>query len=193
MTERPILFSGPMVRAILDGRKTQTRRVLTPQPNEQGLYDGISACHRALPWMVGDRLWVRERGAISASKQAFVHYVGNEPSLDAGRDSSIWPRSPDGTPYKPCVSIHMPRWASRLKLEVTDRKVERLQDISEADARAEGADPVHMQPGGQTGDPGDGWISYIEDFRRIWQTINGPGAWAANPWVVAISFRRVLP
>jgi len=173
--EIPILFSGPMVRAILEGRKTQTRRVVKPQ----SLFDGKEAIVKRFPeqkglgYEVGDRLWVRE--AFSYDR------------LDIDKDGTLPPWYwADGNPEngdwtKPKPSIHMPRWASRITLEVTAVKVERLQDISEEDAKAEGvAKPILPH-----------WPErpYASAFRGLWSDINGKTAWLDNPWVVAISFK----
>ncbi len=189
MTERPILFNAPMVRAVLEGRKTQTRRVVKPQPRDA---QRIEECAGGgwmvdreqinFPYAPGMRLWVRE--SFSGP-----HRVDHLPP-------SLWPVNPplwywaDGNPSsgdwtRPRPSIHMPRWASRILLEVTAVRVERLQDISEADAMAEGV----------------GWSDYQdqhgermeprEAFAALWEQINGPGSWDANPWVWVVEFRRV--
>lgn len=165
MADRPILFSAPMVKALLDGRKTQTRRILKPQPIGFDWYD-LKCKPR---FKVGDRLWVREtwNNAIGSSDEPyFKATVAEDTDWTAEeRANLVW---------RP--SIFMPRWASRLTLTVTDVRVERLQDISEEDAIAEGV-PAGLEhihgPGG---------------YRDIWETINGAGSWAANPWVVAITF-----
>lgn len=209
MTERPILFSAPMVRALLDGTKTQTRRLLNPQPEtfdidgrpcDVGcmLVDGETVpriwlgressgvlTSQNTRFAVGDRLWVKETWRTTerwdghAPSKIPVGYMPIEylatPSLP--RDMG-----------KTRVAIHMPRWASRLTLTVTDVRVERLQDISTPDAVAEGAPPIHNKPGGDTGNPSHGWISYRDGFQRLWNSINGDGAWEKNPWVVALSF-----
>ena len=194
MADRPILFSAPMVRALLDGTKTQTRRLCqwANNPNSPAL-SRIVACDEPgwfgdevgdvqfkVPFAIGDRLWVREAWTVGgiftdcvetryqaherASHTVFVEQI---PIARVGKPPKArWPK------YSP--SIHMPRWASRLTLTVTDVRVERLQDISEADAVAEGAST---------------WIaSYRLGYERLWNSINGPGAWEANPWVVAVSF-----
>lgn len=210
MADRPILFSAPMVRALLAGTKTQTRRTIKPQPSyiessgrwhwpipkaKQHGCDAVVTASREWheyllphqrPWHAsGDRLWVKERGWISKSKQAFQPYVGNE---DAGT-----PNSPDGSPYKVCVSIHMPRWASRITLTVTDVKVERLQDISHEDAIAEGIVQLDRKAwigGGPLYGlhEGEGHDTATGAYNRLWRDINGDGSWAANPWIVAYSF-----
>ena len=194
--ERPILFSGPMVRAILDGRKTMTRRIVKPQPHAgvrqspfvpSGLEDGHGKELRCPCGQPGDRLWVRETWAAPhaydhlpprmISQEARIHYTATEE-----RGGLLW-RS----------SIHMPRWVSRITLEITAVRVERLQDISEADALAEGIyKPLgsqfwHTNPSANIL-PGETpqWA-----YRNLWETINGPGSWDANPWVWVIEFKRI--
>ena len=205
MTERPILFSAPMVRALLAGTKTQTRRALRAQP-PAGTFQ-VSTFHHPDPrphffaWqelphdtaMIADdwcypcpygrpcdRLWVRETWGIDQADNGgdrhwrrFVYRAdhGAQP-LDNGTP----------VPWKP--SIHMPRSASRITLEITEVRVQRLQEISEEDARAEG---VQMPDGTPT--PPD-WWSYRQEFSHLWESINGPGSWDANPWLWCISFRR---
>lgn len=192
---RPILFSGPMVRALLAGTKTQTRRLVKGDKPGQPL-DWLDAgllpvfvsdpdnhlCPYGAP---GDLLIVREQFSGP-------HYCSGEPPRDWGHDSEIWYWA-DGDPEdgewsKPKPSIHMPRWASRLTLEVTEVRVERLQDISEADAKAEGCERAitlgelidHQCTTGAT---------YRLGYSALWDQINGDGAWEANPWVWAVSFR----
>ena len=200
MTEKPILFSGPMVRAILEGRKTQTRRVLKV-PETHGHFVGIYApglsavfsCNATGPnddvsirlYSKGDLLWVRE---------AFCYDVVERPPYDVNGNPTceeiVRYRATDkdeGTAkWKP--SIHMPRWASRITLEVTAVKVERLQDISEEDAKAEG---VTLSPERENRRRWQHPYGY--QFQELWNSINGPGSWDANPWVAAYSFKRVLP
>ena len=204
--ERPILFSGAMVRAILEGKKTQTRRVVfTEQARRHDKahrecwgadgYDVITASGEGLcrrewrpdlikSWVVcpygqpGDRLWVRETWNYADYDGALAPYSGYEYA------ASVAPGYvPEGGRWRP--SIHMPRRASRLLLEVTDVRAERVQDISHEDARAEGVQDVDE-------------ASYyaIANFRRLWDSINGArpgGAWADNPWVWVVEFRRVRP
>ena len=194
MTERPILFSAEMVRAILDGRKKQTRRVMKVQPYPDSIVtvehfnqtvvdrhgdmqpgpeifgahwdDGEYGC-RCPYGAPGDTLWVRET------------WAGHASGVDYAADFAAVSRTQAG-PWRP--SIHMPRWASRITLRITDVRVERLQEISHEDCGAEGAwhDSYPTVP------------SY-GNFARLWNDINGPGAWDANPWVWAISFERVKP
>lgn len=190
--ERPILFNAPMVRAILAGRKRQTRRVVKPQPSPGLLSDYaeirekrgsmrtdaqmLSDCLPCPFGQPGEKLWVRE---------TFGHFERND-TLKPG--NKIYYRA-DGEclelePWRP--SIHMPRWASRIALEITSVRVERLQDISEADAIAEGT------PGGHGAIQGYGYnASPCEHYRALWESINGPGSWDANPWVWVIEFKRM--
>ncbi len=211
--ERPILFSGPMVRALLAGRKTQTRRVVKQQPpavavdaghlisgdpKTNGLWWWLDStdlmdastvgdefrCPYGVP---GDRLWVKETHATPNDQVVIYRANWREDALARGMDNV--PVDDSAIRWRP--SIHMPRWASRLTLAITDVRVERLQDISVADAVTEGCDPVHMQPGGPTGDPGEGWLDYREGYRALWNAINGPDSWDANPWVWALTFEVV--
>ena len=210
MKERPILFSAPMVRALLDGSKTQTRRILKVQPDEDGLSkvtDGpwvdTSGRQYVCPYgQPGDQLWVRETWGVGSRPDPWggydgIEYRADEAWLEDGDDFACHKvETPDDIclgdyshGWKP--SIHMPRWASRIQLEITDVRIERLQDISEEDAKAEGIEPEL-----------DGWIDYsnpsaqmclnpIDSFRTLWEAINGNGSWAANPWVWVVEFRRV--
>ena len=183
MTDRPILFSAPMVRAILAGTKTQTRRVVKPahkawmdQPvtHQLGEWD-----KRPLPYgKPGDRLWVRETWqAVSGNDRA--RHIMTHPRPDRGwLEYAATPRD-DEPAYKWRPSIHMPRWASRITLEVTGVRVERLQDISEADAISEG-----------TPFPCGGWVG---GYQKLWESIHGPGSWDLNPWVWVVEFKRVTP
>lgn len=232
MTVRPIIFSPSMVQALLSGRKFQTRRiisfsgidkvidfVLVGFDKETGapIYEMRDAHGKALTrpvgknfvdyhfsprWASSDLLYVRERGAISRSKTAFEPYTGNEKNQDNSLRNSCWPKSPDGKPYKPCPSIHMPRWASRMTLNVRGVRIERLQSCSREDAIAEGVveddgdvPDIYYVPGSgvmcrdnpkkpkiiQSSDP-------VEVYASLWDHINGEGAWASNPFVAAITF-----
>lgn len=198
-TERPILFSGPMVRAILDGRKTQTRRVVKPQPlvgsegdfwwpdapprrrhyaGDEHLRRGLAQdlCPYGAP---GDLLWVRETWARDVPGcPGGLSYRADH--IDPAGDGPAHPMR-----WRP--SIHMPRVASRITLRVEAIRVERLNDITEADARAEGIDPeVYEVP------PGASFASYVAAFSTLWDAINGKRApWASNPWVFVVSFRRL--
>lgn len=215
MTDRPIIFSAPMIRALLDGRKTHTRLVLKPQPDPPPGFDGWAGfsalCphrhyemrgydpergplmrHRPLPYWNGDRLWVRESfshtGAglwdICAGRLA-GYGKGNPVYRADGGDGPWWP------------SIHMPREFSRLTLIVGSIKIERLQSISEEDARREGIFDRHACGDDPTSAAwtwsSDGWRYETprEAFKALWGSINGNDAWEQNPWVVAICFRTI--
>jgi hypothetical protein len=199
--ERPILFSAPMVRALLDGSKAQTRRIMKPQPepsqDERGGHRWPSKAHQSMlhveeemqKWTglagdacphgdIDDRLWVRETFAVYGDDEQYVvHY----------RATNQVP----GSGWKP--SIFMPRKLSRITLEITGVRVERLNDISEADARAEGAKCADRATGREVifPDQSQHCGSWILHYREIWESINGAGSWDANPWVWVIEFKRV--
>jgi len=175
-----------MVRAILAGTKTQTRRVVKPQPvGNADVQFRVAAAVTLAPdgkqlrcpyGQTGDRLWVRETFAPLTKGFAYAA-------------DPVWNEPPGGR-WMP--SIHMPRIASRIDLEITAVRVERLNDISEADARAEGAPPSHPSIDRISREYG------FADFPRswygqLWDQINGAGSWAANPWVWCIEFKRVAP
>ncbi|MBP2230781.1 hypothetical protein J2847_004090 [Azospirillum agricola] len=202
----PIIFSAPMVRALLDGRKTQTRRLAHQDVRSQRNQPLATKIRRDSPWrevQPGDRLWVRENFATSDA-YGYPEILGVEYAADgstlAYANGELHHKEHGCAqytgPWKP--SIHMPRWASRLTLIVEGVKVERLQDISEDDAEVEGVvnglhdwdcrHPYFPDPAGYCVS-GCGSSSYQEVFQRLWNSINGPDAWDANPWVVAISFR----
>jgi hypothetical protein len=188
VTDRPILFSAPMIRALLDGRKTQTRRIIKRQP-------ALDACavfgpaHLLLPgnvdlarFAVGDRLWVKETWRSEARFDT-VKPVALPRSALVSFDADYRDEPNDGCRGRTRVSIHMPRWASRLTLTVTGVRVQRLQEISEADAAAEGAAHAYGQPFHS-----DGALTDRRRFECLWKEINGPDSWAANPWIVALTF-----
>jgi len=207
MKERPILFSAPMVRALLDGSKTQTRRVVKPQPEWDGKWfqwgghkpnSKYGACAgnslSTTFWMLdacpygkpGDRLWVRETWAHDAESVEQCR-AAHEDAMGGGTYGPYYratESAPDTLHWRP--SIHMPRWASRITLEVTGVRIERLQDISEADAKTEGW-PVHM--------PSDprGYTSPKQWYAMLWNAINGPESWAKNPWVWVVEFKVMKP
>jgi hypothetical protein len=194
MAERPILFSAPMVRAILDGRKTQTRRVIKPQPISIG--DKVVA---VLKYRIRDRLWVRETWhpygddgkeslALATSTCTGPEHVCFRATADEAQCATYH--------WRP--SIHMPRWASRITLEITNVRVQRLQDISEKDAKAEGVERLKSGRGYYSIKHGRAAVHFgvyhddaKEAFAELWDSINGAGAWDANPWVYALTFRRV--
>lgn len=202
---RPILFSGPMVRALLAGTKTQTRRVLKPQPH----FHNVWQCEDTLDWWQsghgeagddpihirikrGDRLWVRESWDFmplddpkpEGSGKAEIVYWADADRLEFEVPNGFNPMVYGCERFRP--SIHMPRWASRLTLTVTDVRVQRLQDISEDDAAAEGWPAKEDRATTGLAETRDaypvGWYAWL------WDSINGPGSWDANPWVVAYTF-----
>lgn len=183
MRERPMLFSAPMVRAILEGRKTQTRRVVKPQPTGALAARGRTACPCGQP---GDRLWVRETHAVYQAHgqhredgERWGPWGGLPTTVSPDRTQVVYYREGfdrcDPGRWRP--SIHMPRWASRITLEVTGVRAERLHDITEADAVAEGA---------STAGP-----FAVYHFMDLWTSINGAESWNGNPWVWVIEFKRL--
>lgn len=225
--ERPIIFNADMVRAVLNGSKTQTRRPCKPQPFHTYMKQIISdnggdnrlwvdgklkldvfnenfdkkldletgGCPLGKP---GDRLWVREQfaefdGVVKDARTvddplSCIAYQTEPDYEKLFEDSGLWKRRP---------SIHMPRWASRITLEITAVRVERLQDISEADALAEG---VWQIPGYE--EIGESWFTWENGtaystaqgaFESLWDSIYGEteSRWAANPWVWVVEFERV--
>ncbi len=202
MKERPILFSAPMVRAILDGRKTQTRRVVKGVRGDNSLVlkkstikkMGITTHvmdapkHELCPYgKTGDQLWVRETFAKTDNKGIF--FRADELSEADMCANEI---------YKWTPSIHMPRMASRIDLEITGVRVERLQNITEEDAIAEGIfkskfdkyfhSTIHPVKGTY-----QCWVSARQAFEMLWKSINGADSWDANPWVWGIEFKRIRP
>lgn len=226
MADRPILFSAPMIRALLAGTKTQTRRLLPtahprhphhnqirmdvliydPQLPEAWYWDGVHervGASYLIPYAPGDRLWVREAHYLTddgdneyalfpADEEAEIaEHLAHVALLE--RDyppASVWEKHKRLRP-----SIHLPRWASRLTLTVTEVRVQRLQDISEADARAEGIEQANS---GRFFDPSmsKGAAAHLggmhhrarDAYAALWDSLHGPGSWEANPWVVAVSF-----
>ena len=195
MKSRPILFSGPMVRALLDGSKTQTRRAWRdqPPPGVRVAYaPGQTKCPYGQP---GDQLWVREAWGLHAYGDDTDWHKETVTSQDLD-DNIIAYRADWGPLQQSChwrPSIHMPRAISRITLEITDLRVERLRDISEADALAEGVTPYPNHPGRFLSGhrPGLNFPSAVAAYRDLWEAINGPGTWDANPWVWVVEFRRI--
>ena len=213
MADRPIIFSAPMILALLAGRKTQTRRRLKPAPfevdgdwyvrhrgDEMRLDTWTGDQCGVFPWLTGDRLWVREnhvivpRTAYRASEGVQQIRSPEDPD-DAAIYAAGWERSKPR--WRP--SIHMPRWASRLTLLVGEVRVQRLLDITEEDAEAEGV--CHFVEEGHGAGSFRGlhgadrtalvcsvYGSSRIAFRHLWETLNGAEAWNANPWVAAVSF-----
>ena len=213
MKERPILFSAPMVRAILAGTKTQTRRVVKPVGNDDSFVlqehgsgwwpyrsddgespfkDGNEIPHACPYGEPGDRLWVRETFArIDGQTQPWIETDYRATYTHGDRLGDTLGLKKRWTP-----AIHMPRAASRITLEVTGVRIEQLQDISERDAIAEG---VSASPTCLRDDDTDAFrrIGPVEDnsfpiarYASLWESINGAGSWAANPFVWVIEFRR---
>jgi len=218
--ERPILFSGPMVRAILDSRKTQTRRIIKPQPitwkhDERGFELKRTDEHRPVfadtfaknysPYgQPGDFLWVRETWKTGCNLDKYSPKQIREKYEDAGYrlgdrangkccpmlylangEHKRWGDydiADFGEWGKTRVSIHMPRWASRITLEITGVRVEQLQDITEHDAWMEGCHDSTIPTKYKTS---------VAWFHELWSSINGPASWIANPWVWVVGFRRV--
>ena len=194
--ERPILFSAPMVLAILANLKTQTRRIIKDVQPKQGSqpYDtwkGWSLDSGDRPGVFcpygapGDRLWVRETccaeelpsgldGVRYAADNAFIEIQNTQAASDRWCELYAYGKSRG----KQVPSIHMPRWASRITLEITDVRVERLQDISYEDCIAEGWEPA-------CGIGADYW------YQELWEEINGAGSWAENPWCWVVKFKLV--
>jgi hypothetical protein len=220
--ERGILFSGAMVRALLDGSKTQTRRALRLQPLDVLPMNGdlagrewvglmtrepepkgaVFRCKFGVP---GDRLWVRETfldtfgtGVEHRDQDGKLQRYAFAADCRPGSYGDE-ARKDYGLKWKP--SIHMPRAASRILLEIVSVRVERLQDISEAAARAEGIESLHSE--------GTFWRDYSEpmgkdvvsltcstakeSYRTLWVSINGAGSWDANPWVWVVEFKKIAP
>lgn len=238
MKERPILFSAPMVRAILDGKKTQTRRIIQSPakgmqksgatvikyrpPGDPWYKDHVFSmrsrhgvwgdytqerflqfCPQGQP---GDRLWVKETWGVrishscamdacdcadvvvtyAAGGDGDVRFV-SEYDIGAHPSGEQWLLPKAALAGKNVSPLFMPRWASRITLEVTSVRAERLHDITEEDAKAEGVDAI-----GINAIPRNGTLCYRDDFAQIWDIINGKRAsWALNPWVWVIEFRRI--
>jgi len=209
MKEKPIIFSGPMVRAILEGRKTQTRRVIKPQPRAIGgkdlwefnggffVGDDDMRSHLFHDWYGNDKcpyggvygdgssdvLWVRETFTLTQFNEPV--YRADARDKRGNRWNSIEPGDPDKEViWKP--SIHMPRWASRISLPLTAVRVERLQDISNNDALAEGTPDLRTIE--------NNW-ELRDCFAHLWNSINGkkPGrTWEDNPWVWVLEWKEVI-
>jgi hypothetical protein len=228
MKERPILFSGPMIMAIHDGRKTMTRRINThPRlggPDDVADIDDIEAALDDCPYgQPGDRLWVRETwrpeivhsctDTCDCDDFKITYLADGHVEFFSGYDKRVDPDwcIPKAAKKGNVPSIFMPRWASRILLEITDVKIERVQEISEEDAIAEGVDRncldypncgscktaydgckseyIHYQ----RGDCDFPAFSAVESFRSLWNSINAKRGfgWESNPWVWANSFKRV--
>lgn len=250
MADRPIIFSAQMVHALLSGRKTQTRRILNPQPPtpeqfrgsifgmERAVADGLKMYSQndydRLPkhpskweligsvgvardagfpkiydarYALGDRLWVRESLRFDWASNDWLYTADNAICVDVVGTELETPTR-DRWPRGVAPSIHMPRVLSRLTLIVESVKVERLQEISEDDVKAEGLRCLSKDggrvykwgipdadglPGNDSG--GDHWqmwcVGHRPAFAALWDRLHGPDAWTANPWVCAIGFRVI--
>lgn len=189
MKEYPILFSGPMVRALLDGSKTQTRRpvkgfaleLLAPEMFTPE-YVALPENHNCPYGYQGEHLWVRESYADIGARLTY------RADLDDGAHCKV---------VKWIPSIHMFRADSRILLEIVSMRVERLNDCSEADARAEGAkhyEPAnHLSHGGWSHDGHYVHETALASYVKLWESINGADSWDVNPWVWVVEFRRVQP
>lgn len=249
MADLPILFSAPMVRALIAGTKTQTRRIIKPQPFESGYFDGeieVTVIPANDQWpkafrfnasavggdavlgeiyepriSAGDRLYVREAWRVSKfldghspanshkgkpilKPQSMTVFFDAGGSIANQKEVGDW--KPDTWPQggfpdwvgKTRQAMHLPRWGSRITLLVDDVKIERLQDISEEDAIAEGIewnprlDPVGQCKWRHYGKDTTGIYPPSASYGTLWDSINGAGSWDADPWVVAYTFRRVM-
>lgn len=210
MTDRPILFSAPMVRALVDGHKTQTRRIAkfveragdgwhvhSSGGGMWGSDDRVVVKYGPdyAPYVIGDLLWVKETWQLhsrtsdlcTVAYRASVNHSGWTEAHEQFPDVLAGHLKPKPFQEGWRSPLHMFRWASRLTLIVTDVRVERLQDISEADALAEGIVPA--MEGFALTKNGECWGPTAKDsYRVLWDSINGDDAWEANPWVVAVSF-----
>lgn len=223
MKERPIIFNSEMVKAIIDERKTMTRRIMKVQPesNQFGLRRIIASAERSdtgkYHWTesnatgnhirsapfscpfgaVGDRLWVRESfyehgrwqgggydpedSYFVSDKQVLYPADGIQRPSERKRED-FWRSRP---------SIHMPRWASRITLEITGVRVERLNAISQEDAHAEGMELTGWRPTYYDPDSGGDFMTPYDNFAELWSSIYGAESWQANPWVWVVEFKRV--
>lgn len=221
MRDLPISFTGPMIRALLDGRKTQTRRVLKPQPSYGvesvlgpewyepevvdrrgelvpgkpcwGVYDKWGEWGTKVPYMPGDRLYVREAWRCE------TRYDGLPPRDLKPGIPIYYAADPDPRDSEPgCTGrfrqgMHMPRWASRLTLLVTAVRVQRLQEISALDSIAEGAECHTCREMRVSACRHQGCFASLAAFRKLWESLNadranGAFAWRADPWVMAVTF-----
>lgn len=231
MTERGMIFNAEMVRALLDGMKTQTRRivkgtdgavkfckewdingeeifVVLGEKDHTGMNPVLGAISCPLG-AVGDRIWVREAYRFPASLDdvsptgvgemavatgyrkpwapTFYEFTGT--FSDGWKGFETPPKVSDAGKLRP--SIHMPRWASRILLEITDVRVERLNSISQEDAQAEGMELTGWRPTYSDPDSGGEVMTPYDNFAELWSSIYGDESWKANPWVWVIEFKRV--
>lgn len=207
--EKGLIFNSEMVRAILDGRKTQTRRPIKWKQTrfteigerEDGSKwpwseDAEHACdfwHPCPFGAVGDRIWVRETFAAlePGSYEQVKPQDGHCQDLRYAATDRLAKSDADIRGYKWVPSIHMPRWASRILLEITDVRVERLNAISQEDAQAEGMELTGWRPTYSDPDSGGEVLTPYDNFAQLWESIYGEESWKANGWVWVISFKRV--
>ena len=218
ITERGMIFNAEMVRALLSGRKTQTRRIIKPQP-EATLSGSLSGKWLSRPLnglllpkiediaihcpfgVVGDRIWVRETFQGPLFDYDLMDSYCKDPTPFEKPEFCVY--KADGVPapefydaddelhYCRRPSIHMPRWASRILLEITDVRVERLNSISQEDAQAEGLELTGWRPTYSDPDSGGEVMTPYDNFAELWSSIYGAENWQANPWVWVIEFKRV--
>ncbi|MCY2354029.1 hypothetical protein OW950_12695 [Klebsiella pneumoniae] len=212
MKERGMIFNGEMVRAILDGRKTQTRRIIKDctvgrdqiskfiqiEKKFIGCYpeDVPELIRECCPYGVpGDRIWVREAFRVHsrATDVATLVYKASERNswTEQTHRVPVAVCNKPATPEKWTPSLHMPRWASRILLEITGVRVERLNSISQEDAQAEGLELTGWRPTYSDPDSGGEVMTPYDNFAQLWESIYGEESWKANPWVWVIEFKRV--
>ncbi|HBY6729726.1 morphogenetic protein [Klebsiella pneumoniae] len=220
MKERGMIFNGEMVRAILDGRKTQTRRPVKFPVHDKNLGCELAGNELAGELSAGnylnsafgkpgDRIWVREAYRLPASLDdvsptgvgemavatgyrkpwapTFYEFTGT--FSDGWKGFETPPKVSGAGKLRP--SIHMPRWACRILLEITDVRVERLNSISQEDAQAEGMELTGWRPTYSDPDSGGEVMTPYDNFAQLWESIYGEESWKANPWVWVIEFKRV--
>lgn len=234
--ERPILFSAPMVRAILNGTKTQTRRIVNGEAlnwldNSHFSHEFVSHSENYLcpHGNAGDRLWVREGFSVIAFVEPQEYLTEGDYDCDGAvckikyladnKETNVVDlcfenqngvneedQARRASTKKSVPSIHMPRWASRINLEIISVRLERLSELTEDDAEAEGIEGINQATGGDdyqdywrdygvTKKQADGWPwiegKPVESFKTLWESINGPGSWDKNPWVWVVEFKKV--
>jgi hypothetical protein len=213
--ERPILFSGPMVKAILEGRKSQTRRIVKPMRGWEEKYPICKPDMMHYGWQIwwhgditdrvgvsqdcpygkpGDRLWVRET-LRRPDGDPWLYDADKQPVMVSRENETAMLTWAHHKNQDHCVSIHMPRWASRITLEITDVRVERLQEVSGNDAKAEGVRGFNEDGcwvyEDYIGGRGTWCMSAKASFLTLWESINGHESLANNEWVWVVSFKRI--
>lgn len=213
--ERPILFSGPMVKAILAGQKTVTRRIVKPQIASQTvswgciggqgfgfMFDGHDTVVKSPYGYKGDQLWVRETFCLlrpdhyqASGPQGTLVTLGDrqvrngvEYRADTRSQESDDCRRELGYTWRP--SIFMPRWASRILLEIVSIRIERLHNITLADLKSEGFAP-DLVTSSEHRERDREYLATLIPFKRLWAELNGPNSWEQNPWVWRVEFKRV--